>query len=58
MTAESDAPLDGKGPASSEALDLRSVRPALTVADIDTSLAWYRDVVGSRWRRPSSGTER
>ena len=46
MTAESDAPLDGKGPASTEALDLRSVRPALTVADIDTSLAWYRDVVG------------
>ncbi len=46
MTAESDAPLDGKGPTTSETLDLRSIQPALTVADIDTSLAWYRDVVG------------
>jgi len=46
MTAESDAPLDGKGPTTSETLDLRSIQPALTVADIDTSLAWYRDVGG------------
>ena len=46
MTAESDAPLDVKGPASSGTLDLHSIRPALTVADVDSSLAWYRDVVG------------
>ena len=46
MTPESDAPLDGKGPATSETLNLRSIQPALTVADIDRSLVWYRDVVG------------
>ena len=46
MTAESDVPLDGRGAAGSETLDLVSIRPALTVADMEKSLAWYRDVVG------------
>jgi len=30
----------------SETLRLRDVGPALTVSDLDASLAWYRDVVG------------
>ncbi len=46
MTTESDAPLDGNGLAGSETLNLRGIRPALTVGDVETSLAWYRDVVG------------
>ncbi len=29
-----------------EALNLRSVSTAITVADIEASIAWYRDVVG------------
>ena len=29
-----------------ESLRLRAVMPALTVADVETSLTWYRDVAG------------
>lgn len=38
-----------------ETLRLRSITPALTVADLDASLAWYGDVVGfligEKWER-------
>ncbi len=46
MNTESDVPVDRRDHSSPETLRLRSISPALTVADIDTSLAWYRDVVG------------
>jgi uncharacterized glyoxalase superfamily protein PhnB len=29
-----------------ESLRLRTISPSLTVGDLDTSLAWYRDVIG------------
>jgi uncharacterized glyoxalase superfamily protein PhnB len=35
---------NGKGTAG--ALRIESIAPSLTVADIDASLAWYRDVLG------------
>ncbi len=44
MSTESE--LDGGDNGGPETLELRSVRPALTVSDIDVSLPWYRDVVG------------
>jgi hypothetical protein len=46
MTTESDDPLDRRDKASTKTLRLRSLSPALTVADVDASLVWYRDVVG------------
>ena len=46
MTTESDDPLYRRDQASAKTLRLRSLSPALTVADVDASLVWYRDVVG------------
>lgn len=46
MTTETDVPLDRRDHDSPETLRLRSISPALTVNNIDASLAWYRDVVG------------
>ena len=46
MSDESDVPLDRRDHSDLEHLRLRSISPALTVGDIDASLAWYRDVVG------------
>ena len=46
MSNESDVPLDRRDHGVPEHLRLRSISPALTVGDIDASLAWYRDVVG------------
>ena len=46
MSNESDLPLDRRDHSGLEHLRLRSISPALTVGDIDASLAWYRDVVG------------
>ena len=41
--------------AKSESLSLTSVSPGLTVNDIESSIAWYRDVLGfklkERWER-------
>ena len=46
MTAESDEPPDRRDHDSANTLRLRSLSPALTVADVEASLVWYRDVVG------------
>ncbi len=46
MTTESDAPLDRRDQKSAKTLRLRSLSPALTVADVEAILEWYRDVVG------------
>jgi uncharacterized glyoxalase superfamily protein PhnB len=46
MTTQSDDPLDRRDKSSTQTLRLRSLSPALTVADVDASLVWYRDVVG------------
>ena len=46
MTTESGDPLDRRDKDSAETLRLRSLSPALTVADVEASLEWYRDVVG------------
>ena len=46
MTQESGGPFDRRDQASSKTLRLRSLSPALTVADVEASLVWYRDVVG------------
>ena len=46
MTTESDDPLDRRDKDSTKTLRLRSLSPALTVADVEASLEWYRDVVG------------
>ena len=46
MTSESDDPLDRRDQKSAKTLRLRSLSPALTVADVEASLEWYRDVVG------------
>jgi len=46
MSTESDIPVDRRDHSSPKTLRLRSVTPALTVADIHESLAWYRDLVG------------
>ena len=48
MTTESDEPLAGGDNGGLGTLELRSLRPALTVSDINVSLPWYRDVVGFR----------
>ena len=46
MTQESGGAFDRRDKASSKTLRLRSLSPALTVADVEASLVWYRDVVG------------
>ncbi len=46
MTTESDLPPDRRDHESTETLRLSGMTPALTVGDLDASLAWYRDVVG------------
>ena len=46
MSNESDVPLDRRDHSTPDTLRLRSISPALTVGDIDASVAWYRDVVG------------
>ena len=46
MTTDSDGTPDRRDHDSVETLRLRSLSPALTVADVEASLAWYRDVVG------------
>ncbi len=46
MSTGSEPQGDRGGPSHPEALPLRSISPALTVGDIEASLAWYRDVVG------------
>ena len=46
MTTESDVPPDRRDQDSTETLRLRSLSPALTVDDVEASLAWYRDVIG------------
>jgi uncharacterized glyoxalase superfamily protein PhnB len=46
MNAASNGSLGPTDQDSAQALSLRSVSPALTVSDIEASLAWYRDIVG------------
>ncbi len=46
MTGESNATPDQRDDSHPETLRLRGITPALTVGDLDASLAWYRDVVG------------
>ena len=46
MTQESGGPFDRRDQASGKTLRLRSLSPALTVADVEASLVWYRDIVG------------
>lgn len=46
MSTESDMPSDRRDRESTETLRLRSLSPALTVDDLEASLAWYRDVIG------------
>ncbi len=46
MTTESDELVDRRAQHSAKTLRLRSLSPALTVADVEASLVWYRDVVG------------
>ncbi len=46
MTTASGDPLDRRDQESAKTLRLRSLSPALTVADVEASLEWYRDVVG------------
>lgn len=46
MSNESDEQVDRRDHSTPDTLRLSSISPALTVGDIDASLAWYRDVVG------------
>ena len=46
MSNESDEQVDRRDHSTPDTLRLSSISPALTVGDLDASLAWYRDVVG------------
>jgi uncharacterized glyoxalase superfamily protein PhnB len=46
MSPETDTERDRRARTAPETLRLRSIVPALTVNDLEASLAWYRDVVG------------
>ncbi len=46
MTTEPNEPPDRRDHDAPETLRLRSLSPALTVDDVQASLAWYRDVIG------------
>ena len=46
MTEQAGGPSDRRDQNSGKTLRLRSLSPALTVADVETSLKWYRDVIG------------
>lgn len=46
MSAEEAAPRERAARSSPETLRLRRVTPSFTVDDIDTSLSFYRDVMG------------
>ena len=46
MTTEPDVTPERRDQDSTETLRVRSLSPALTVDDVEASLAWYRDVVG------------
>jgi len=46
MTADSPQPANNTQRAQPESFRARALTAALTVKDLETSLAWYRDVVG------------
>ena len=46
MTTEPGRPPDRRDHHAAQTLRLRSLSPALTVDDVQASLAWYRDVIG------------
>ena len=46
MTTEPNKPPDRRDHHTTETLRLRALSPALTVDDVEASLAWYRDVIG------------
>ncbi len=46
MTTEPDVTPERRDQDSTETLRVRSLSPALTVDDVEASLAWYRDVIG------------
>jgi lactoylglutathione lyase len=46
MSTDASPPADATTRAQPESLRARSLSASLTVKDLETSLAWYRDVVG------------
>lgn len=46
MNNDSSVPVDSTEPAERELFEATNLMASLTVADLEKSLAWYRDVVG------------